>query len=197
MRWLRKSTDVGQIYDSCMDYSAGFKLSATEVSMAHASPFALFCKYHADPAKEGSAGSVSAGAFDKGSRARGRSVRIELSRDGKSIVRNAGGRFHAGTPFHGSRFQSIVKLPDVYLPEGMYGYADVLEKRNGESVWGNHHYVVREIKVARNVKEPHLLQTAFYTLMLGRIQQYVRNIFSLPTEMETRSNTRTRNTRIS
>ena len=43
--------DVGQIYDSCMDDSAGFKLSATEVSMAHASPFALFCKYHADPAK--------------------------------------------------------------------------------------------------------------------------------------------------
>ena len=53
----------------------------------------------------------------------------------------------------------------------MHGYPDMLEKRDGESVFGKHHYVVREIKVAKNIKEPHLLQAAFYALMLGPIQR--------------------------
>ena len=67
MRLFRKDVDVGSIYGRCMKDGAGFRLSATEVSAAFDSPFSLFCKHHADPAQEGSSGSVPAGSLGKGS----------------------------------------------------------------------------------------------------------------------------------
>lgn len=66
---------------------------------------------------------------------------------------------------------ALSNFPPFHLPEGMHGYADVLERRGGASVFGGHHHVVREIKVARSISERHIIQAAFYALMLGRIQR--------------------------
>ena len=177
MRWLRKSMDVGQIYDSCMDYSAGFKLSATEVSMAHASPFALFCKYHADPAKRDPPDPFLQALSIKGVEHEAEVLESNYPEMEKVSYETPEEGFMQALHSMAAGSKALSNFPMFYLPEGMYGYADVLEKRSGESAWGNHHYVVREIKVARNVKEPHLLQAAFYTLMLGRIQQHVPEYF--------------------
>ena len=67
--------------------------------------------------------------------------------------------------------KAVLNLPLFYLPEGMHGYPDVLEKNEGVSAFGGHHYLVREIKAAKNIKEHHLIQAVFYALMLGYIQQ--------------------------
>ena len=64
-----------------------------------------------------------------------------------------------------------------YAPGGMHGYPDVLEKRKGKSAWGNHHYVVNEIKLTAHVGLKHVLQAAFYNLMLGYIQGYTPERF--------------------
>ncbi|GFP32902.1 hypothetical protein HKBW3S42_01209 [Candidatus Hakubella thermalkaliphila] len=49
-------------------------------------------------------------------------------------------------------------LPAFYLSEGLMGIFDVVERRDTEpSIFGPYHYVVKEIKLAKNIqKTPHL-----------------------------------------
>ncbi len=72
----------------------------------------------------------------------------------------------------------ICGLPLFYLPENLQGRIDILEKRTGSpSVFGPYHYVIKEIKIARNIREQHVLQGAFYTYLLSRIQGFLPETF--------------------
>ena len=68
--------------------------------------------------------------------------------------------------------ESLLEPELCFLPEGMHGTPDILEKREGESSLGSFHYVAKEIKSSKKIKRKHVLQTAFYNLMLGHIQGY-------------------------
>ncbi len=71
-------------------------------------------------------------------------------------------------------------MPVFYLPEGLYGVVDVLEKRQGQkSVFGNYYYIVKEIKLARNIRQEHILQAAFYNYVIGKIQGFTPPSFYL------------------
>lgn len=68
----------------------------------------------------------------------------------------------------------------AWLPEGLHGRADVLERRDdAPSVFGPYHYAVKEIKLARNLKDEHRLQAAFYHYVLARIQGYAPASFAV------------------
>ena len=67
--------------------------------------------------------------------------------------------------------------PLFYLPANMLGKPDTLERRKGKSIFGSHHYVVKEIKSAKIIQEHHILQAAFYNLLIGRIQRYIPKEF--------------------
>ena len=74
----------------------------------------------------------------------------------------------------------VCGLPVFYKPEGLMGICDVLERRNGHrSIFGNYHYIVKEIKLARNIQNAHIFQAAFYNYLLGKIQGYTPNSFYL------------------
>lgn len=61
--------------------------------------------------------------------------------------------------------------PLLYLPEGLTGRPDLLERIEGvPSRFGPYAYRVVEIKSARHLQEAHLVQAAFYNLLLGRVQ---------------------------
>ncbi|MCG3218101.1 MAG: TM0106 family RecB-like putative nuclease [Candidatus Heimdallarchaeota archaeon] len=75
--------------------------------------------------------------------------------------------------------ESISNAPLMFLSEELYGVADVLKKKQGKSIFGNHYYIVKEIKSAKNLKEKHRLQGAFYNYMLGLIQEYTPEEFYL------------------
>ena len=47
------------------------------------------------------------------------------------------------------------------------------------SIFGNYHYIVKEIKLARNIQNAHIFQAAFYNYLLGKIQGYTPNSFYL------------------
>ncbi len=71
-------------------------------------------------------------------------------------------------------------MPVFYLPEGMSGVVDVLEKRQGQnSVFGNYHYIIKEIKLARNIRKEHIYQAAFYNYVIGKIQGFTPPSFYL------------------
>lgn len=62
-------------------------------------------------------------------------------------------------------------MPVFYLPEGLLGKVDILEKSNSNhSVFGKYHYIIKEIKLAKNIKDSHIIQGAFYNYLLGKIQ---------------------------
>ncbi len=76
--------------------------------------------------------------------------------------------------------QVMCGMPAFYKPEGLNGIFDVLERNTGhKSVFGNYYYVVKEIKLARNIQNAHVFQAAFYNYLLGKIQGYTPENFYL------------------
>lgn len=76
--------------------------------------------------------------------------------------------------------EAILGAPVFYLPEGMVGVVDILERRDGvPSIFGAYHYVVKEIKLAKNLRDKHVFQAAFYNYLIGKIQGYIPSSFYL------------------
>ncbi len=72
----------------------------------------------------------------------------------------------------------ICGLPLFYLPENMQGIIDILQKRGDHSsVFGDYYYLVKEIKLAKNIREEHMIQGAFYTYLVAKIQGYLPERF--------------------
>ena len=170
--WKKEHTAVEPIYDACMQEGTDLRLTATQVSTAHVSPFSLYCAYHADPAKRDPPDPFLQALSEQGVEHEADVLESDYPEmEDVSYDTPEEGFMHL-LQFMAKGTEVLSNFPLFYLPDGMYGYADVLEKCNGESAWGKHHYVIREIKVAKNVKAHHMIQAAFYTLMLGHIQQY-------------------------
>ena len=69
-------------------------------------------------------------------------------------------------------------LPVFYMPEGLTGIIDVIERRQGhKTIFGNYYYIIKEIKLAKNIQKHHIYQAAFYNYVLGKIQGYTPNSF--------------------
>ena len=66
-----------------------------------------------------------------------------------------------------------------FFPLGLHGSPDILERRDGESNLGSYHYVVKEIKSSRKIRRKHVMQAAFYNMMLGEIQGHAPEEFYL------------------
>ena len=166
-----------ELYAKCMENGAASRLTATEISAAYGAPFSLYCRYHADPAKKDPPDPFLQALSVKGMEHEG----VVREADHPEMVQvqfdtPEEGFLHALRSMSGGT-TALSNPPIFYLPEGMYGYPDLLERRSGVSLWGDYHYVVREIKVATNIRTEHLLQAAFYTLMLGFIQARTPDYF--------------------
>jgi predicted RecB family nuclease len=58
------------------------------------------------------------------------------------------------------------------------GIPDVLERRNShKSVFGNHHYIVKEKKTTKEPQRKHILQTALNNYIIGKVQDYAPPTF--------------------
>ncbi len=72
----------------------------------------------------------------------------------------------------------IYAMPLMYLPFGIAGRPDVLVKvPGGNSRFGDYHYEVVEIKLAKTVKPSHIVQSAFYCRLVGVIQDFMPQKF--------------------
>jgi len=75
---------------------------------------------------------------------------------------------------------AIAHVPLFYLQEDIYGIADVVVRSNThKSVFGDYHYVIKEIKSAKHMKNEYIMQAAFYTYLIGKIQGYIPPVFYL------------------
>ena len=69
------------------------------------------------------------------------------------------------------RAKSLHDAPLISFPANMCGRPDILERRRGESCFGKHYYVVKEVKSAKIITRHHILQAAFYNMLIGHIQK--------------------------
>lgn len=70
-------------------------------------------------------------------------------------------------------------MPLYYMPEGLLGIPDITElsKEKGKSIFGNYYYIVKDVKLARNIRDHHIMQVAFYNYVLGKVQGFTPEQF--------------------
>ena len=169
-----------EIYRRCLGGPSKGGLTAQNVSLYHTSPFTIFCETFVSSEKKEPISPYRELLFE-----RGREHERRVIEKAFPSCR----RFHYETPEEGFRrlldemasgAEVISGPPLFYLPENMQGRIDVLEKRSDHSsVFGNYYYIVTEIKQARRIKKEHILQGAFYTYVLAKIQEHLPGIFKI------------------
>ena len=173
---FQKTVGAREIYDSCMDGSAP-TISATDAGAAKTSPFSLYCKYHADPSRMDPPDQFRQTLADMGSSHESDILESDYPDMERASYETPQEGFLVALESMAKGTEALSNVPLYYKPEGMHGYPDVLERREGGSVFGKHHYVVREIKMAKHIREHHIMQAAFYALMLGYIQRRAPEAF--------------------
>ena len=175
-----QETNINDILLKCLAPTTLESLTATIVARYMTSPFEIHCNKFAPEQEKDSLSKYQQLLFERGREHEVQTVQDKYP-DMVSIpfaTREEGFKIAlesmaAGTDvMHG--------MPMFYLPEGLLGEIDVLEKsKSGKSVFGNYHYTIKEIKLAKNIREDHAVQGAFYNYMLGKIQGFTPEIFYL------------------
>ncbi len=177
--WFSKKIDVEPIYKDCMASGNHKLISASDVSCVFSSPFSVFCKYHVDHTKMDPPDPFQKALAKKGLEHEDNIMKEDYPEIEQISYDTSEEGFMISLKNMADGKKTLAQFPLFYLPEGMHGYPDVLEKCKGKSIFGDYHYTVREIKVATNIKTEHKLQAAFYTFILGKIQQRTPDFFSI------------------
>ena len=167
------------LFERCTRRGAVSLVRASDVQRSVLSPFALYCGRFADPAERDPEDPYQAQIAEQGVL---HEHRIQEERyPGAAYVqfRDLEDGFRKCIRSMAGGDRTLIGYPLLYLPDGMEGVPDVLERREGPSNFGAHHYEVVEIKLARNIKDHHILQAAFYNRMVGRIQGYTPETFGI------------------
>ena len=170
--------DKNELFQTCMQ-KQGIVHYATDIAKYVDSPFSLYCKYFVDKSEQdpidpymqelAKQGQQHERVYKEEQYPDAVPIKFETPEQGFEMIIQS---MISGT-------NSLLGMPLFYLPDGMCGYPDILERRDGKSIFGEHHYIIKEIKLARNLKLKHILQGAFYNKMIGKIQKYTPDVFYL------------------
>jgi predicted RecB family nuclease len=164
---------VEDAFRRCLSGATARPVTASQIYAYVQSPFAAWCDHHAPPdARDGPSG------FQELLLRRGREHEaryVERTHPGLAplAAETPEAAFRALLERMAAGERVVYQAQTFYLPEGLAGRVDLLERRDeGSSIFGPYHYVVKEIKLARTLKRHHWLQAAFCNHVLGRIQGY-------------------------
>ena len=145
--------DVKTIFEKCLTPTTLESLTATTVSRYMTSPFEIHCNKFAPEEEKDSIGKFQQLLFERGREHETQTVKDKYP-DMISIpfaTREEG--FKTALESMASGTNVMHGMPIFYLPEGLLGEVDVLEKSESKgSVFGKYHYTVKEIKLAKNIK---------------------------------------------
>ena len=188
-----------RLYERCMDKRRDYLISASDVSLYSMSPFAVWCKYFASESEKDPTDKAHAYLFSRGmlyernimkarypnavtighksSSSEERAGFDPVAAGEKVLVECRSGSFEMGVGHMAAGVPAISACPLYDLRCGMCGTPDIIERADGSSLLGQHHYIVKEIKSARRIKRHHEMQVAFYNMLIGRIQGRVPERF--------------------
>ena len=179
---------VDEIYSRCLSGPSKGSLTAQNVSLYHASPFTIYCENFISPEEKDPISPYRELLLERGREHERRVIETAFPSCKQFDYETPEEGFRRLLDEMASGADVIAGPPLFYLPENMGGIADILEKRTDHpSVFGNYHYIVTEIKQARRIKNEHIIQVAFYTCVLAKIQGHLPAIFRIINhDMETR-----------
>jgi uncharacterized protein len=162
---------VSEIFRTCTAGNSMGELTAQNVSLYHSSPYSIYCERFVHPEHKDSRGPYRELLLERGIEHEKRVLATRYPAYPTITYRDASEGFIRLLEEMARGAEVICGLPLLFLPENLQGRIDVLEKCPGrESLFGGYHYVVKEIKLAAHIEEYHILQAAFYTYLLSRIQ---------------------------
>jgi len=168
---MKPTFDVHNILDKCLTPSDLEFLTATTVAKYLTSPFTIHCNKFAPAEEKDNMSKYQQLLFERGKEHEVQTVQSKYPDMAPIpfITREEGFKMALESMALGSNVMH--GMPVFYLPEGLLGEVDILEKSKSEgSVFGKYHYIIKEIKLAKNVRNEHIIQGAFYNYMLGKIQ---------------------------
>ena len=175
-----KSVDTNELFSKCMAGTADERLTATTVSTYLTSPFAIHCNKFAPEDEKDELTEYQKMLFERGNEHETQTIRSKYPEMTTIPFESPEEGFRLAIESMVSGTTALHGMPIYYLPEGLYGVADILEKSDTDSsVFGDYHYTVKEVKLAKNIQEKHLLQGAFYNYLLGQIQGITPETFAV------------------
>ena len=174
------SVDIDQLYEKCLSGNQKYSITARTVYDYCISPFMVYCDKFGPQEKKDPLNEYDKLLFEQGKSHENRVITNNYPGLKKISYKNPEEGFKLLLQEMTKGAPVICGVPIFYLPEGLMGIVDVLEKKNTQkSIFGNFHYIVKEIKLARNIQKAHIYQAAFYNYLLGKIQGYTPNSFYL------------------
>jgi uncharacterized protein len=168
-----RTINVNGLYKKCLSGKPKDMITARTVYEYCISPFMVYCSKFGPEEKKDPINEYNNLLFEQG-KAHEKQV-IENSYPELQPVKYA-------TPEQGFKLllEQMAKgalvavgMPVFYMPEGLMGIIDVLERREGQkTIFGNYYYIIKEIKLAKNIRREHIYQALFYNYVLGKIQGY-------------------------
>lgn len=165
------------LFERCMKGGGRLWVRASDILLFAQSPFALHCRHFADPAERDPEDPYQVQISERG-------IQHEHRLQGEMYPESEPAEYESleggflGCALAMARGEEVLLgHPLFYLPDGMYGIPDILEKTGGASDLGPYHYEVAEIKLARNIRRYHVLQAAFYNRLIGKIQGHTPDRF--------------------
>jgi uncharacterized protein len=171
---------VSEIFHSCTAGSQAGELTARRVSLYHRSPYTIWCEKFADPGHREPLGPYRELLLERGIEHERHVLRVRYPGYAAIPYREPLEGFLRLLEQMSRGAEVICGLPLFHLPENLQGRIDILEKCTDRgSCFGDYHYAVKEIKLAGHMEETHILQAAFYTYLLSRIQGCLPDRFTL------------------
>ncbi len=168
------------IIQACLNKGTGYTITARTVSDFIKSPFKIWCDCYAPNDQQDPLGEYDKLLFEQGKNHEEKTVSMaypEMERITYSTPKEG---FRIALVSMSDGIPAMNNIPIFFLPEGLLGRVDILERKdNHSSIFGNYHYIIKEIKLAKNIKHSHVIQTAFYNYIIGKIQGYTPDQFVL------------------
>jgi len=171
-------SDIDKIYKRCILPTTEDRITARTIYNYCISPFMVYCEKFRPEDKKDALTQYQRMLFDQG---RAHELQVIETKYPEAE------KLEYETPEEGFRMllegmnegvKVLCGLPAFYLPEGLMGRFDILERKDtNPSIFGHYHYIVKEIKLAKNIQKHHIYQVVFYNYMLGKIQGYTPSAF--------------------
>jgi len=169
---------INEVYKKCLVSTTGEMISARDIYNFCISPFMVYCDKFGPEEKRDDLTQYQELLFDQGKAHEIQVIENTYPEAEKLEYETPEEGFKVLLEEMNKGVNTICGLPAFYLPEGLVGRFDVLEKQGVKpSIFGPYHYVVKEIKLAKNIQKYHIYQATFYNYLLGKIQGYTPPVF--------------------
>jgi predicted RecB family nuclease len=177
---MPKTMDISSILEKCLTPSTPDHLTATLVAKYITSPFAIHCSKFAPEEEKDDLGKYQQLLFERGKAHEIQTVQEKYPEIAPITYETREDGFKLALESMAQGIEVMHSIPVFYLPDGLVGEVDVLERSKSEdSIFGKYHYTIKEIKLAKNIREGHVIQGAFYNYMLGKIQGVTPELFHI------------------